>query len=889
MALTPGSRLGVYEVTAQIGVGGMGEVYRAMDTKLKRQVAIKILLSSLAADPDRLARFQREAEVLASLNHPHIAAIYGLEDADGVKALVMELVEGDDLSQRIALGAIPLDEALPIAKEIAEALEAAHEQGIIHRDLKPANVKVRPDGTVKVLDFGLAKAIEPVSGAGADVTAAPTITSPAMTQMGVILGTAAYMSPEQAKGRVADKRSDVWAFGCVLYEMLTGKRAFAGDDVSDTLAAVLRGEPDWSALPTNTPAAIRRQLRRALTKDRKNRPSDMAGARLDIQDAIAKPDVEITAARAVAFGLSRERIAWSIAAFLLAVLVALVTLFLRRAPVETRTYRTSILPPENILTWSRALPPLRFVLSPDGRRLAFVATGRDGRSLLWVRSLDSLVAQPLAGTDDAQAPFWSPNGRFIAFVAQGKLMKIDVTGGPPIALADAVPGNASGAWGGNDVILFVAKPNAGLFQISGSGGTPIPVTTLDSAVGETRHWWPSFLPDGQHFLYEVVGSTRGGGTDPQAVRVGSLNPNETSRPLLQGGSNAKYAQGHVLFMRGRTLMAQPLDVARLELTGEPIPIAEQIQIGGATSTSGAFSVSEAGLLAYQTGEEQGPSQLIWFDRSGKQVGVVADRANNGDLKLSPDGTLATVSRRTEGPTVSDIWIIDLVRGLPSRFTFEVGNEYASVWSSDNSRIIFNWNTKGSYDLYLKASSGAGSAELVLADSRNKSPYSWSPDGRFILFGDGGGEGSDLWILPLSGERNPIRFMQTPYTERDGSFSPDGRWIAFVSNESGRAEVYAAPFPATGAKTRVSAGGGEAPRWRRDERELFFRAPDDTIMVAEVDGRGPEMKVGSVNALFRTRPVIGQRDSYDVSADGQRFLVNTLVEEGTPAPITLLVS
>ena len=714
-----------------------------------------------------------------------------------------------------------------------------------------------------------------------------------MTGVGVMLGTAAYMSPEQAKGRAADKRSDVWAFGCVLYEMLTGTRAFAGDDVGDTLAAVLRGEPDWAALPTNTPAASDDFCVALLTKDRKNRLPDIAGARLDIQDAIAKTDVEVTPATTGVFGVTRERIAWSIAAFLVALAVVLVTLLLRRPPVEGQSYRASILPPENILTWSNELPPSRFVLSPDGRRLAFVAMGRDRRISLWVRSLDSHVAQPLAGTDGARAPFWSPDGRFIAFISpsQRKLMKIDANGGPPIALADVVPGTSMGTWGGNDVILFAAKPNEGLFQISGSGGTPIPVTTVDSAAGETQHWWPSFLPDGQHFLYEVVGSKTGGGADPQAVRVGSLNTEEKSRPLLQGGSNAKYAQGHVLFMRGRTLMAQRFDAARFELTGDPAPVGEQVQIGGATGTSGAFSVSDAGLLAYQTGEEQSRSQLTWFDRSGKQVGVVADRANDGHVTLSPDGRHATVSRRTEGPTVSDIWIIDLARGLPSRFTFETGNEFETVWSPDGGRVVFNWAARraGAYDLYLKASSGAGSAEVLLADSRNKVPTSWSPDGRFILFEAGGGESADLWSLSLSGDRKPIPFMQTPYAEREGRFSPDGRWIAFVSNESGRAEVYVAPFPATGAKTRVSAGGGDAPRWRGDQRELFFRAPDNTIMAADVDGRGPAIKVGNIRPLFTTQPVTGRGDAYDVSPDGQRFLVNTIVEEATSAPITLVVN
>ena len=565
-----GQALGPYVISAQIGEGGMGEVYRARDTKLNRDVAVKVLPAAFAADADRVARFQREARTLASLDHPNIAIIHGLEQAGDVHALVMELVPGDDLSQRIGRGAIPIDEALPIAKQIAGALEAAHERGIIHRDLKPANIKVRADGTVKVLDFGLAKVLEPF-GASSDVSQPPPT---AMTQPGMVLGTAAYMSPEQARGLAVDKRTDIWAFGCVLYETLTGRAVFSGDTLSDTIAAIFDREPHWKALPEHTPSSVRRLLRRCLEKDPKRRLPDIADARLEIDEAETTPSdarAGPTVSSRIARVRTRERVGWIIAAACLTGLVA--TLAFNRAgsgdrtPADIPSYSTSIVLPAGVSLWS-GNPPGRFVLSPDGRRLAMVASDSTGRSMLWVRPLDSRVAQALGGTEGATYPFWSPDSRFIAFLAQNKLKKIGVAGGEVVTLCDASFGS-SGAWNRDDVILFTPKGNSPLYRVSASGGTPTQVTTLETASGDVQHSFPFFLPDGRHFLYFVVGS-QASRTVPRGVYVGALDSTAPGKLIEPGGSNAKYANGHLIFLRNGALLAQPFDVGRLELGGAPV-------------------------------------------------------------------------------------------------------------------------------------------------------------------------------------------------------------------------------------------------------------------------------------------------------------------------------
>ena len=902
MALLTGTRFGPYELSTRIGTGGMGEVYRATDTKLKRDVAVKVLPAGLATDAERLERLQREAQILASLNHPNIAHIYGIEDTGGSTALVMELVEGATLADRIAQGPISFDEALPIAKQIAEALEAAHGQGIIHRDLKPANVKVRPDGAVKVLDFGLAKTMEPSRVASGELPDSPTITSPAFTAAGLILGTAAYMPPEQARGKPLDRRADVWAFGCVLYEMLAGRQAFPGETVSDTFAAILGSQPDWNALPASTPARLRWLMRRCVEKDRNRRLHDIADARIELDEMLVAPtepgaDRSLDRSASAARITLRERIAWIAAGVCLIALVAVVVS--RRAglsngssPVDAGTYRSSILLPERV-SFS-TFPAGRFALSPNSRRVAFVGTDGDGRTQLWVRSLDSTVAQPLAGTGGAAFPFWSPDSRYVAFTSQGKLKKIEATGGPVATLCDAAA-NATGAWNTEDVILFTPSGGSPLHRVSALGGTPTPATTLDTANGDSQHWFPFFLPDNRHFLYFALGSKSGGAIDPRAVYVGSLDPNEPHKLLLQGGSNAKYADGHLFFLRGRMLMAQPFDVSRLELTGQPVPVAEQVQVPGAgdTGPAGAFSVADTGAIAYQAGLDQVRSQLVWFDRGGKQIALLGDPADYAEVALSVDGRQAAVSVLDPAKSSYDLWLYDVARGLRTRFTSDASDEIGPVWSPDVGRVMFASGRKGGIDVYQKGSNGS-SEELVLEDSLGEFPESVSSDGRFLLyvFGSGTLKRSDLWVLPLVEPRKAFPFLETPFTETQGQFSPNGRWIAYSSNESGQMEVYVTPFPGPGGRWRVSPAGGGFPRWRRDGSEIFYVTSGNILSAATVSEKGAEFSVGAVRPLFtvRLRPQV-RLDAFpfDVSADGQRFLVNSFVEETASTAITLVIN
>jgi serine/threonine protein kinase/Tol biopolymer transport system component len=891
MTLSPGTRVGPYEIVSTIGAGGMGEVYRARDKRLGRDVAIKALPNLSVTDPVALGRFEREAQMLAALNHPHIAAIYGLEEINATPFLILELVGGDTLAERLKGGPVPFSESLTIAQQVADALQAAHEKGIVHRDLKPANIALTPDGQVKILDFGIAKALSP------DPESETMM--PDATQAGMVIGTAAYMSPEQARGKPVDKRTDIWAFGCVMYELLTGRRAFQRDTTSDTIAAVLGVEPEWPALPAETPHRVRWLVRRCLEKDPRRRLHDIADARIELDEALTEPASSAPAPGAQARTLrsNRERVAWIAAIVLLTALVAILAMTRSGpadpSPAAARTYRASIVLPPNLRLWS-GNPSGRFALSPDGTRLALVAADGAGQSMLWIRRLNTLSAQPLAGTEGAAYPFWSPDSAFVAFISGGKLKKIAAAGGEPVTLCDASFG-AGGDWNRDDVILFTPKPQSPLYRVSASGGTPTQVTTLDAASGDIQHWYPFFLPDGKHFLYFVVGSKTGGITDPRAIYVGSLDPQEPPRLVLQGGSNAKYAQGHVIFLRDNTLAAQAFDAGRLELRGEPFPVAEQVQITGAASTgaAGAFSVSQSGVLAYQTGFSVVRSQLVWFDRSGKQIGTLGDQADYGEVALSPDGSRAAVSIVDPGRGTRDVWVFDVARGLRERFTFDAGDEFAPLWSPDGSRIVYSARRKASIDLYQKLTRGGGGEEPLLVDGLGKFASHWSPDGRFIIYIGGGGiiARSDLWALPLSGDRKPSALLQSTFVETHGRVSPDGRWMAYTSNESGQFEVYVSPFPGLGDKWRISTDGGGWPRWRRDAKEVFYLARDGSITAVNVNGQGSTFEVGAGRPLFAAKARLNVRldaSAYDISPAGDRVIVNTIGEE-IATPITLVVN
>ena len=646
MGLSAGTRIGPYEVVSTLGSGGMGEVYRARDPRLARDVAIKALPERLAADEERVARFRREANVLASLNHPQIAAIYGLEEVGAAQFLVLELVEGETLAQRLASGPLVLRDALVIAGQIASALEAAHEKGIVHRDLKPANVGLTSDARVKVLDFGLAKTLASTDAPDAAGLDMATVT--AGTQLGAVLGTAAYMSPEQARGLPIDEQTDIWAFGCVLYEMVTGRRSFPGQTTSDAIAGILEREPDWQLVPASTPPRILWLLQRCLAKIPNQRLHDIADARIEIDEALSRP-LEVARPPEPSSGSAprtRERVAWTVAALCLAGLAGLFVYGrgerVDPAPAHVQTYSASVVLPEGIRL-SSGQPSSRFTLSPDGRRLALVAVDSAGRSMLYVRPLDSRAAQPLGGTEGAQYPFWSPDSRFVAFFAQGKLRKVEAGGGDVSTICDA-GFNASGTWNRNDVILFTPKGNSPLFRVSARSGAPVALTTLIEEAGEVQHSHPFFLPDDRHFLYFVIGS-KGGRTVPRGVYVSALDANAPGKLLVENATNAKYANGHLVFLRAGTLLAQPFDTERLELRGEAVPLVDQVQATGpsASDATGAFTVSDTGVLAYQTGSRV-ISHLTWYDRKGARGQVargprrlhrrrhIAGRRKSGDQR-----------------------------------------------------------------------------------------------------------------------------------------------------------------------------------------------------------------------------------------------------------------
>ena len=881
MTLAAGSRLGPYQILAPLGAGGMGEVYKARDTRLDRVVAVKVLPTGVADDPQRRERFEREARAISSLNNPHICTLYDVGHQDGIVYLVMELLEGQPLNERLAKGALPLDQALQYAIQIAGALDAAHRSGIVHRDLKPANVMLTKAGA-KLLDFGIVKAV----ARGTGVTAAPTLTAE-----GVLLGTLQYMSPEQLEGREADARSDVFAFGALLYEMLTGTRAFAGESQSSVIAAVLdREPPSLLAKQPQTPPALDRVVRKCLAKN----PDERWHTAHDLRDELQWIATGYsTAVSSPAAGRSSRWLGWSaIALSLIAAIVIGGDVYLRRPAADTHVYRSTFAPPAPLTDF------YALTLSPDGRHLAMTApAAAGGRSVLWVRALDSLSPQPLAETEGATGPFWSPDSRSVAFFADQKLKRIDASGGPVTIVADAAFG--PGAWSRDDVILFTPPLVAGeaspLFRVAATGGAPVPATVIDSKESESFHRFPSFLPDGRHFLFTTFTPT-----EPGRVFVGSLDSNERIR-LFDSATNARYAQGDLLFMRNDSLMAQPFDSSQLKLLAAAVPIAEKVRTVLCPGRAyGTFTVSDTGVLAFQGGGAGGSSELVWFDRTGKQTSVLGERAwyagcpgASAQVTLSPDGAYATATISSAPGISPDIWMVDTARGVRTRLTSDPAREYAGIWSPDGRTIAFSSNRNGHRDLYQTSATGVGTDHVLRSDRFDKFPESWSPDGRFLLYFNVGptapGHFSDIWALPLFGDRKPFPFIESRFDDRRSQFSPDGRWVAYQSDESGRSEVYVVPFPGRGGKFQISKSGGSEPRWRGDGKEIFF-LDRNTLMVAAVASNGNRFEVGSIQRLFDVkRPPAGFLP-YDVSRDGQRFLVH--VDEQPPMagnPITVVVN
>jgi eukaryotic-like serine/threonine-protein kinase len=874
MPFAPGARIGAFEILAPLGSGGMGEVYRARDTRLGREVAIKTLPEMFTADAGRVARFEREAQILAALNHPNIAAIHGVDAAGGTPVLVLELVDGESLAARLQRGRLPVAEALAIARQMVDALEAAHDRGIVHRDLKPANVMVTADDRVKVLDFGLAKFEAGVAGEAGGLTQSPTITF-AATQAGVILGTAAYMSPEQAKGRAADKRSDVWAFGCVLYEMLTGRRAFDGEDVSDTIAAILRGAPDWSAVPPEVPPHVRQVLEHCLTKDRTARIPDISVVRF----ALDHPTVPV--APSTHFGSPQARLGIALAAAAVmgaAVGIVIGARYLARQETGAR-FRFTIAPPPNATFIAGNGGNVEPALAPDGKSVAFTARDAGGNILLWVRALDELSAQPLAGTEGATYPFWSPDSRFIGYSTPGRLMKVAARGGPSQTVCtfrNAALIGRGAAWSTDGVIVFNNGPNVPLYRVQASGGDPSPIGAApDNGIYFS---FPSFLPDGRTVL--AFGFALG--PDTRTARGVYLVPLGGGTPtrLLDSDSSAIFApEGYLLFLRQGSVLAQRFDPAKLALIGEPVPVAENVDTTFNIPGFLGFSVSTTGLLAYgMAGSAGGLLRLTWVDRGGKALGTVGPDANYRGIDLSPDDRRVAVHRHDTD--TGDVWIIDVADGRTSRFTFDPSRENVSpVWSPDGRFVAFGTRMDGTWTMFRKLSNNSADAESLLESNSGLLPESWSPDGKAIVYVTSGAQSSShLGILPLAIPRTPRPLGNASSVEVYGQISPDGRWLAYASTETARSEIYVRSLHGKGGKWTISTAGGEFPRWRSDGRELFYLVPSaGTIMHVDVSSNGDTFEAGRPGDLFESgfisfRHGAGPYHAYAVSRDGQRFLI-----------------
>jgi len=877
MALSPGIRLGPYEIVSALGAGGMGEVYKARDSRLDRTVAIKVLPAALAADAEFRDRFDREARAVSQLDHPHICALYDIGQDQDTSYLVMQYLEGETLDSRLKTGALPLEQALKIGVEIASALDAAHKLGIIHRDLKPGNIILTKSGA-KLLDFGLAKTLPGVSSGS--VSALQTTPAVGMTAQGTILGTFQYMSPEQIEGEPADARADIFAFGAVLHEMLTGRKAFTGKTQASLLGAILKDEPPpVSQVQATTPPALDHLVRTCLAKDPDARYQTAHDVWLQLRWIAEGGSAVGLPAPVAARRKSRERLAWVVAGVLgvMAVAAGAVTVrHLREQPEVRSPLQFTIAGEEN----GALVTPPDFTVSDDGRQIAFIATWQ-ARPMLWVRPFDSLTARLLQGTDGASSPFWSPDGRQLGFFAAGNLKKIDATGSGLITLCQA-PGLVSGGtWNPDNVIVFASAGRPGLQRVNAAGGVS---ARIGNPKSESSDRWPTFMPDGRHVLYLAITSPNQG-----EHRVVSLDSGETVSIAPTTDSNAFYASGHLVFVRGTTLMAQPFDPSALRLSGDPFQVADQVFVTGGGHA--AASASTTGMLGYWRGTGMAISRLTWIDRAGHAERVVGEAGNYANFGLSPDGRRVAVVRTVGTPPNRDVWIVDMARDdTATRLTFDAGREGDPVWSADGSHVIFNSDRTGMWNTgYQRAVDGSGDDVPLVKMERLFDSPDWSHDGRNLVFTGSNGGSNDLFVLPLSGDRKPVPFVQTPFIEDSPAFSPDDKWVAYNSNASGRFEVYVRAFPGPGGQFQISRDGGWAPKWRGDGQEMFFLALDGTMMSATITP-GKELQASVPRPLFPTQLLRGaDRHTYDVTKDGKRFLVRVPDQKQITTPLTMVVS
>jgi Tol biopolymer transport system component/predicted Ser/Thr protein kinase len=875
LTLTAGSRLGPYEILSAIGAGGMGEVYRARDTRLERTVAVKVLPEHLTSDGDLRQRFEREAKTISQISHPHICALYDVGREGDRDYLVMEYLEGETLAARLDKGPLPTEQLLRYGVEMADALDKAHRMGIVHRDLKPGNVMLTKSG-VKLLDFGLAKfqaAARDRAASGVSVLATEAQKSEPLTTRGTVLGTFQYMAPEQLEGGEADSRSDIFAFGAVLYEMATGRKAFTGKSQASLAGSILRDDPtSITEIAPMLPPALNRVIKTCLAKDPEDRFQTAHDVKLQLQWVAEGGSQAGVPAPVAARRKSRERLAWGVAVAALVAAAALGLGFVRRAPAPPRSVRFEVAIPEGVVSIDAPR------ISPDGRYLAFNATNAEGKTQIWIRALNALAAQPLPGTEGTTRPFWSPDSRFLGFFAEGKLKKIDVTGGPAQKICDA-PTGADGTWSSEGVILYDGTGTDPIHRVSAGGGvaTVAVKPEKDGQVG-----WPEFLPDGRHYLYMAIGAK----PDDSNYRVGTLDSAET-RLLAPAQTLVTYAPpGHLLFVRDRTLVAQPFDAKAIKVKGEPIPLAEQIgtdNVGLAT-----FSVSREGTLAYRTGETGG--RLVWVDSSGKELEQVGERGDYRNPALSPSGDRLAFNLGDPRGGKDDVWIRDLARGVNSRFTFGGANNGAPVWSPDGSTIVFRSDRNGTPDLFEKSASGQGEEKLVFKSDEAKTPTSWSRDGRYVAFNSQNPKtGWNVWALPTFGDRKPFPIVAGPFVELHAVISPDTRFVAYQSDESGNPEIYVQTFPVASGKWQISNAGGVDPQWRSDGKALFYRSTDQKLMAVEIQA-GDAFNVGLPQPLFPARVRAGTtRNKYVASRDGQRFLLTAPLGREALIPTTVVLN